>query len=134
MAKINPVKVKQDAEKEERAGRADRAITLYRQLVEDNPRDWNTIKKIGDLYVRLTKNKEASVEYAKVADFYAKDGFLLQAIAVWKQINKLDPSTLEPYQHLAELYGKQDARRYFSNRLSFCAVHNDQMSGPIHEC
>jgi hypothetical protein len=49
VAKINPVKVKQDAEKEERAGRVDKAILLYRQLVDDNPRDWNTIKKIGDL-------------------------------------------------------------------------------------
>jgi hypothetical protein len=67
VAKINPVKVKQDAEKEERAGRVDKAILLYRQLVDDNPRDWNTIKKIGDLYVRLNKNKEASAEYAKVA-------------------------------------------------------------------
>ncbi len=101
MAKINPVKVKQDAEKEERAGRVDKAILLYRQLVDDNPRDWNTIKKIGDLYVRLNKNKEASGEYAKVAEFYSRDGFLLKAIAVWKQINKLDPSALDPYVNLA---------------------------------
>ena len=107
MAKINPVKVKQDAEKEERAGRVDKAILLYRQLVDDNPRDWNTIKKIGDLYVRLNKNKEASAEYAKVAEFYSRDGFLLKAIAVWKQINKLDPSILEPYVNLADLYAKQ---------------------------
>jgi tetratricopeptide (TPR) repeat protein len=107
VAKINPVKVKQDAEKEERAGRVDKAIVLYRQLVDDNPRDWNTIKKIGDLYVRLNKNKEASAEYAKVAEFYSRDGFLLKAIAVWKQINKLDPSILEPYVNLADLYAKQ---------------------------
>jgi pilus assembly protein FimV len=107
VAKINPVKVKQDAEKEERAGRVDKAIHLYRQLVDDNPRDWNTIKKIGDLYVRLNKNKEASGEYAKVAEFYSRDGFLLKAIAVWKQINKLDPSALDPYVNLADLYAKQ---------------------------
>jgi pilus assembly protein FimV len=107
VAKINPVKVKQDAEKEERAGRFDKAILLYRQLVDDNPRDWNTIKKIGDLYVRLNKNKEASGEYAKVAEFYSRDGFLLKAIAVWKQINKLDPSALDPYVNLADLYAKQ---------------------------
>jgi tetratricopeptide (TPR) repeat protein len=107
VAKINPVKVKQDAEKEERAGRVDKAILLYRQLVDDNPRDWNTIKKIGDLYVRLNKNKEASAEYAKVAEFYSRDGFLLKAIAVWKQINKLDASALDPYVNLADLYAKQ---------------------------
>jgi len=107
VAKINPIKVKQDAEKEEKAGRFEKAIALYRDLVADNPRDWNTIKKIGDLYSRMNRVKEASQEYAKVADFYARDGFLLKAIAVWKQINKLDPTVLEPYLNLADLYAKQ---------------------------
>jgi tetratricopeptide (TPR) repeat protein len=107
VAKINPVKVKQDADKLEKAGKFDQAISLYRQLVEDNPRDWNTIKKIGDLYSRINKNREACEEYAKVADFYSKDGFLLKSIAIWKQINKLDPSALDPYLNLADLYSKQ---------------------------
>ena len=107
MAKINPVKLKQDADKLEKAGKLDQAITLYKQVVDDNPRDWNIVKKIGDLYVRLNKMREAMVEYQKVADFYAKDGFHLKAIAIWKQINKLDATALEPYVNLAELYGKQ---------------------------
>ncbi len=107
MAKINPVKVKQDADKLEKAGRLDQAIVLYRQVAEDNPRDWNTINKIGDLYAKMNKVREASQEYAKVADFYAKDGFLLKAIAIWRKINKLDTSAPEPYLSLADLYAKQ---------------------------
>ena len=107
MAKINPVKLKQDADKLEKAGKLDQAIGLYRQIIEDNPRDWNTINKVGDLYAKLTKTREATVEYAKVADFYAKDGFYVRAIAMWKKINKLDASALEPYTNLAELYAKQ---------------------------
>jgi tetratricopeptide (TPR) repeat protein len=107
MAKINPVKLKQDADKLEKSGKLDQAIALYRQIVEDNPRDWNTINKIGDLYAKLNKAREASVEYAKVADFYTRDGFLLKAIAIWKKINKLDASAMEPYLQLADLYAKQ---------------------------
>ena len=107
MAKINPIKVKQDADKLEKAGRLDQAIVLYRQVVDDNPRDWNTINKIGDLYAKLNKVREASQEYAKVADFYARDGFLLKAIAIWRKINKLDTSAPEPYLSLADLYAKQ---------------------------
>jgi tetratricopeptide (TPR) repeat protein len=107
VAKINPVKVRQDADKLEKAGKLDQAIVLFRQIVEDNPRDWNTINKIGDLFAKLNRLKEASGEYAKVADFYARDGFLLKAIAIWKKINKLDPTILEPYLNLADLYGKQ---------------------------
>jgi tetratricopeptide (TPR) repeat protein len=107
VAKINPIKVKQDADKLEKAGRLDQAIVLYRQVVEDNPRDWNTINKIGDLYAKMNKVREASQEYAKVADFYARDGFLLKAIAIWRKINKLDTSAPEPYLSLADLYAKQ---------------------------
>jgi len=107
VAKINPVKAKQEADKLEKAGRLDQAIALYRQVLDENPRDWNTSNKVGDLYAKLNKNREASVEYAKVADFYAKDGFLLKAIAIWKKINKLDASALDPYLNLADLYAKQ---------------------------
>jgi pilus assembly protein FimV len=107
LAKINPVKLKQDADKLEKAGKLEQSIAVYRQIIDDNPRDWNTINKVGDLYAKLDKNHEASEEYAKVADFYAKDGFLLKAIALWKKINRLEPAALGPYVNLAELYAKQ---------------------------
>ncbi len=107
MAKINPIKTRQEAEKAEKAGKLDQAIPLYRQLLEDNPRDWNTINKIGDLFAKIGKMREAGDEYAKVAEFYARDGFHLKAIAIWKKINKLDASVVEPYAKLADLYAKQ---------------------------
>ncbi len=107
MAKINPVKVKQDAEKLEKAGKLPEAIGLFKQVIDDNPRDWNVINKVGDLYAKLNKFKDAADYYAKVADFYAKDGFHLKAIAIWKKINKLDATSLDPYLNLAELYAKQ---------------------------
>ena len=65
MAKINPIKTRQEAEKAEKAGKLDQAIPLYRQLLEDNPRDWNTINKIGDLFAKIGKMREAGDEYAK---------------------------------------------------------------------
>ena len=39
MAKINPVKIKQDADKLEKAGKLTEAIALYKQVIDDNPRD-----------------------------------------------------------------------------------------------
>ncbi|HUG54440.1 MAG TPA: tetratricopeptide repeat protein [Vicinamibacteria bacterium] len=107
MAKINPVKVKQDADKLEKAGKLPEAIALYKQVIDDNPRDWNVINKVGDLYAKLNRFREAAEQYAKVADFYARDGFHLKAIAIWKKINKLDATSLDPYLNLAELYAKQ---------------------------
>src|SRR6185503_16079558 len=107
MAKINPVKVKQDADKLEKGGRLDQAIALYKQVIDDNPRDWNVINKVGDLYAKLNKNREAAEQYAKVADFYAKDGFHLKAIAIWEKINKLEATALDRALDQGDLYAKQ---------------------------
>jgi len=107
VAKVNPVKLKQDADKEERAGRFDKAIALLSKLVAENPRDWATVNRIGDLYGKLKNVKAANEQYAKVASFYTKDGFYLKAIAVWKKINRNDPALLEAHLNLGDLYGRQ---------------------------
>ena len=125
MAKINPIKTRQEAEKAEKAGKLDQAIPLYRQLLEDNPRDWNTINKIGDLFAKIGKMREAGDEFAKVAEFYARDGFHLKAIAIWKKINKLDASVVEPYAKLADLYAKQGLMMEAKGQYQFVA--DDQL-------
>jgi pilus assembly protein FimV len=107
VAKLNPKKVKEDADKEERAGRYEKAIDLLKQLVAENPGDWNTINKIGDLYAKGNNLKAANEHYARVAHIQAKDGFYLKSIALWKKIQKNDPNDLAPYQNLADLYVKQ---------------------------
>src|SRR5688572_31334861 len=45
--------------------------------------------------------------FRSIADHYSKDGFFLKAIAIYKKINKLDPSKLDIYAKLADLYAKQ---------------------------
>ena len=100
MARINPIKLKQDADAHDKAGRFDKAIDLLKQIVAENPRDWATINRIGDLYVKANNLKAANEQFAKVADFYSRDGFYLKAIAVWKKINRNDPSLLEAHLNL----------------------------------
>src|SRR5262249_14149743 len=67
----------------------------------------NTINRIGDLYVRLRKNKEGIRQFMRIADFYAGDGFHLKAIAMYKKITKLEPSHVEANERLADMYTKQ---------------------------
>jgi len=107
VARINPIKAKQEADAHEKAGRFDKAIDKLKEIVGENPRDWTTINRIGDLYVKANRLKEANDQFAKVADFYSKDGFYLKAIAVWKKIQRNDPTLLEANLNLGDLYGKQ---------------------------
>ena len=95
------------AEKYVSKGKIEDAIEEYERLLKDSPNDVNTLNRIGDLWVRINRPKEAVGVFTQIADHYSRDGFFLKAIAIYKKINKLDPSQLEIYEKLAELYAKQ---------------------------
>jgi tetratricopeptide (TPR) repeat protein len=105
--KDSPIKLKQDADAAEKGGRFDRAIDLLKQIVADNPRDWNTVNRIGDLYAKLNKLREANEQYVKYASYLAEDGFYLKSIAVWKKVLKNDPALIEAQVKLGDLYARQ---------------------------
>jgi len=117
VAKVNPVKLRQEADAAERANRLDKAIDALKQVVADNPRDWNTVNRIGDLYAKLNNPKAANEQYVKVARYFADDGFYLKAIAVWKKVLRNEPAMLDGHVALGELYQKQglvaEARQTF---------------------
>ncbi len=87
-------------------GQYDKAVAEYRAAADADPRDISIRLRIGDLYVKMGKKAEAIKEYTEVAKANAQRGFYLKAIAVYKQILKLDDS-LEVHSKLAELYTKQ---------------------------
>ena len=101
---VNRTKVLEVAQKHLAKGNYDRAIAEYRKLVEDDPRDVRTWLKIGDLYTRKGARREACETYTRVAEHYAKQGFFLKAVAVYKQILKLDAGRLDISLRLAEMY------------------------------
>jgi tetratricopeptide (TPR) repeat protein len=97
-------KALQSAQKYLAKGQFDRAITEYERLVQSDPKDARLLLKLGDLYTRQGASKEASATYRKVAEQYAEQGFFLKAVAVCKQILKLDPNQLDIWERLAEMY------------------------------
>ncbi len=104
---VNRAKVQEQADKLVAAGKLDAAVDAYRKLVADNPRDLGTLNKIGDIYARLNKRPDAIATYTRIAEIYAEDGFFLKAIAIYKKITKLDPSSIDIMSRLAELYSRQ---------------------------
>jgi len=122
-------KVIASAEKLVARGKIEPAIKEYERLLEDNPNDVNTLNRIGDLWVRINRNDEAVKVFTKIADHYSKDGFFLKAIAIYKKINKLDPSKLEVYARLADLYAKQglamEAKSQYQVLADYYLKHGD---------
>lgn len=95
------------AEKSLLKGKVDAALKDYLKVLEEVPTDINVLNKVGDLYVRLGRNDESIPFFLRIAEHYARDGFYVRGIAMYKKINKLDPARLDIYEKLAELYVKQ---------------------------
>ena len=122
-------KVIASAEKLVAKGKIEPAIKEYERLLDDNPSDVNTLNRIGDLWVRINRTDEAVKVFGKIADHYSRDGFFLKAIAIYKKINKLDPSKLDVYAKLADLYAKQglamEAKSQYQVLADYYLKHND---------
>jgi len=77
-------------------GQLDRAIKEYAQIVALEPGDIRLRQKLAELLVRVNRKEEAIAEYEVIAKHFSRDLFYLKAIAVYKQVQKLDPANIKP--------------------------------------
>lgn len=101
---INRDKVQAAASKLLQSGKYEKAIAELRKLVDDDPNDVRTFLKIGDTYVKMSKKTEAIRTYGQVAAIYSEQGFHLKAVAVYKQMLRVDGTQTDVHFQLAELY------------------------------
>lgn len=69
--------------------------------VSEDPR---LLLKAGDCAARAGRTIEAVELYDRVAQRYAEGGLYLKAVAVWKQLLKIEPEYVNAHEGLAELY------------------------------
>jgi tetratricopeptide (TPR) repeat protein len=85
-------------------GAYDKAIKEYQKVLEVDPKDIRVLQKMGELYQKKNDNVQAAHFFTKVAESYSSDGFFLKAVALYKQVLKLNPNLLEVNLKLAELH------------------------------
>lgn len=104
------------AEKLLRQGRLDGAIQEYERLVDDQPRDWNAINALGDLYARAGDHERAIAQFIRIADHLHAEGFLPKAAALFKKALKVKSDHEHTLLQLADIATRQsllaDARMY----------------------
>ncbi len=105
------------AEKFLRQGKLDGAIAEYVRLVEEQPRDWNSINALGDLYVRAGQVENGVAQFLRIADHLYTEGFLPKAAALYKKILKLKTDDEYALLRLADIATRQgvfvDAKTYY---------------------
>jgi len=95
------------AQKYIQKGQFERALRDYEQVVTADPKDVKLRQKLAELMIRCNRREDAIREYNTIAKFYEENGFYLKSIAVYKQIQRLDPSNIEISLSLAALNEKQ---------------------------
>lgn len=85
-------------------GAYDKAIKEYQKVLDADPKDVRILQKMGELYQKKSDNTQAATYFTRVAESYTNDGFFLKAVALYKQVLKLDPSLMDINVKLAELH------------------------------
>jgi len=85
-----------------------KALECFQIHCAQAPEDLRSQLKVAELLERLGQKKEAVQMYQKVAEAYAQDGFLLQAISVNKIILRIEPSSQHVNRRLAQLYAEKN--------------------------
>ena len=103
----NKDKLIESAQKNLKKKQIVKAIKDYAKIVELDPADVRSRQKLAELFVRTNKPAEAFEHYEAVAKYFSSNGFYLKAIAIYKQMQRLDPSQVSIINRLAELNEKQ---------------------------
>jgi tetratricopeptide (TPR) repeat protein len=124
-------KLRRAAEKNLAQGKIQAAIRDYTQLTERDPRDYNTLNTLGDLYVRVSAKNEAIKCFERIAEYYDTQGFTHKAIAMYKKIARLKPDDIKISARLAPLYQTlgliAEARTHFLSVADFYQQKGDRL-------
>ncbi|MDO8599695.1 MAG: tetratricopeptide repeat protein [bacterium] len=108
------------------------AIRCCEELIDQDPHDLRMLLKLGDLYAKGGRASDATQAYLRVAGFYVEQGFYLKAVAVYKQVLKIEEITIVQ-EELAGLYYQlglvQDAMEQYEQ---VAAAHD--RNGLVSEC
>ncbi|HOX45739.1 MAG TPA: tetratricopeptide repeat protein [Myxococcota bacterium] len=129
---INKNKINDAALKFVQKGQLKKAIKEYDKILAEDPADVRTLLKKGDLLVRAGERSDAVETYLQVANAYSQQGFHLKAVAVFKQILKIDESRIDVNLRLAEEYQNLGITGDAMSHLQIMAGYYDQQ-GMVRE-
>ncbi|HXG84413.1 MAG TPA: tetratricopeptide repeat protein [Pyrinomonadaceae bacterium] len=101
---FDKTKTMRNAERFLSQGKIRAAISEYKRIVENDPKDFSTLNILGDLHIKSSESKEAVQCYTQVAEHYGKQGFAQKAIAIYNKIARIHPNSIEVSEKLAQLY------------------------------
>lgn len=88
------------------------ALTFYEKLLAAGTADIKIHRRVADLRLKVGQTEGAAKAYRKVAEMYAHSGFLVQAIAIYKILQRIDPEASDVGEKLSSLYAERGIVTY----------------------
>ncbi|TSK05301.1 MAG: tetratricopeptide repeat protein [Geobacter sp.] len=100
-------KILESAQKFVLKGQIDKAIKDYQLVVAMEPNDIRFRQRLAELLVRDNRKEEAIQQYEDIGKHYADNCYYLKAIAIYKQIQRLNPGSIPTALNIAWLNHQQ---------------------------
>lgn len=81
-----------------------KAVSLYKQAIQEDSSDIRTRLRLSELQYQAGQMDDALEVLHFVGDYYREHGFLLKSVAVYKKMLEVDPARTELHGTLANLY------------------------------
>lgn len=124
-------KAMRNAERYVAQGKIRSAISEYKAVVDNDPRDIATLNMLGDLYAKSAEKRDAVNCYLQVAEHYKKQGFAQKAIAVYNKVSRIQPDSIEVWAKLAELHkvkgSLSEAREHYTTLAEHYQKHGRRL-------
>ncbi len=86
------------------AGHLEAARKIFQQLYEAEPQDAVVLSHLADIEERMNNRDKARALYISLGKLAEKQGDLQRAAEAWSKVADLDPSSVEAYRQLVQLY------------------------------
>ena len=127
---IDRSKIQREANRLLTIGKVERAMDEFQKLVDDNPKDYNTLNQVGDLSIQIGRVREGVEIHKRLGTAYERDGFHARAAAIFQKVVRNAPEDIDAAQRLADLY-RQMNRPADSVRVHLQVAEHFQKKGLI---
>lgn len=111
------VDIKRKIAELEAKGGVEDAISTLEEAIKEFPKEGSLYNKLGDLYVKVNRQKNALRIYEKGARVFKEETYYPNAIALCKKILRFDKNRTDIYGLLGELHKELDQKGEAANYL-----------------
>src|SRR5512139_828796 len=105
----------------------EKALTEYRNALNEFPDDLGVVEKTADVFERLGRLEEAAQSYQTIANARSRQGHQDQAVGFWERAIRLDNNLVDSHKNLAFVYASQSkAKNAVRENLALARIYQQQ--------